>query len=377
MTQSKLHFHWNRKAVQLGFRAGISLHSHTLHSREGLGFIPRYVPKIPILRDFVAEQERRYQAREGRPIDYSRAWWTPPLSAAAAFRVEAAQIETKLGLAPFVSLTDHDSIDGPMLLHATSAGHPAPISTEWTVPFDETFLHLGVHNLPPTAAGDWMQAMQAYTAAPRPMLLTELLEALNAMPETLVVLNHPLWDEASIGAARHKAVLHSFLHNHGRRIHALELNGLRSWRENRAVQQLAEAVSLPVVSGGDRHGCEPNSILNLTQSGSFAAFVHEIRIDKHSHVLLMPQCLEPLGLRCFEVLRDALQNMPDAAGRESWADRVFYRLDCGEAAPFSQIWRGRPPAVVRHFVSLVHWFTNPHIRGLVRAALLRNQEMPS
>ncbi|MBS1828709.1 MAG: hypothetical protein JST93_25625 [Acidobacteria bacterium] len=376
MNQSKLHFHWNRKAVQLGFRTGVSLHSHTLHSRESLDFIPRYVPKIPILRDLVAEQERRYQAREGRPIDYSRAWWTPPLSAAEAFRIEAAQIEDRLGLESFVSLSDHDSIDAPMLLHAARPAHPAPISVEWTVPYQRTFFHLGVHNLPLTAAAEWMHAMQAYTSTPRPHHLAELLEALNALPDTLIVLNHPMWDEAAIGAASHKATLDAFLRNHATRIHSLELNGLRSWRENRAVIQLGQAVSLPVVSGGDRHGCEPNAMLNLSNARSFSAFVHEIRIDKQSHVLLMPQCLEPLGLRCFEVLRDALQDMPDAAGRQSWADRVYYRLDNGDVASFSQIWRGQGPAVVRHFVALVHWFTNPGIRVLVRAAL-RNQEMPS
>ncbi|MBL8222623.1 MAG: hypothetical protein JNL62_25515 [Bryobacterales bacterium] len=329
------------------------------------------------MRGLVAEQERKYRQREGRPLDYSRAWWTPPLSAAQAWRIEVEQIERKLGLSPLVSLTDHDSIDAPLLLHVTAADHPAPISLEWTVPFQRTFFHLGVHNVPQGAAGELMEAMRRYTAAPREGSLTELLEVLNADPEILLVLNHPLWDEAGIGSENHKEVVRAFLGRHGRRLHAVELNGLRCWRENRAVLALGEALGMPVVSGGDRHGCEPNAMINLSNACCFAEFVREVRIDRQSHVMLLPQCLEPLGLRCYEVLRDALSEMPEAAGRERWSDRVFYRLDSGVIASFSEIWGHRPPAVVRYFVWLVQLFTNPGIRTLMRAALLRNQEMPS
>jgi len=58
-------------------------------------------------------------------------------------------------------------------------------------------------------------------------------------------------------------------------LHALEVNGMRSRRENREVVVLAEEVNLPVVAGGDRHGFEPNAVLNLSCAGSFEEFIWE------------------------------------------------------------------------------------------------------
>lgn len=346
-----------------------------MHSRESMDFIPRYAPRIPVLGALVAQQERSYRAQKGCPVDYTRAWWTPPLNPSAAWRTESRQIEDTLGLLPLVSLTDHDSIEAPELLCVT--GVKIPLSLEWTIPYERTFFHLGVHNLPIVAAHEFVRAMHAYTAAPVDRGLHELLETLNSHPETLLVLNHPLWDEAAIGMDEHKTILRTFLTRHGSRIHALELNGLRSWRENCAVLRWAQSAGLPVISGGDRHGCEPNALINLTNATTFAEFVQQVRIDKFSHVLLLPQCREPLGLRRFEVLRDALEDMPDAAGRERWSDRVFYRTDSGAVLSFAALWGSNAPALVRYFVSLVKLFTNPGVRHLVRAALWNKQEVPS
>ena len=54
-----------------------------------------------------------------------------------------------LGLAPPVSLTDHDGIEAPITLRILDTFRDLPVSVEWTVPFKETFFHLGVHDLPP------------------------------------------------------------------------------------------------------------------------------------------------------------------------------------------------------------------------------------
>ncbi len=95
-----------------------------------------------------------------------------------------------------------------------------------------------------------------------------------------MVLNHPLWDEADIGAHQHRQTLAALLANHGRWIHAIELNGLRSWDENTEAMELARAWQLPAISGGDRHGLEPNANLNLTHAATFAEFVAEIRRER-------------------------------------------------------------------------------------------------
>src|SRR5208337_1334475 len=99
--------------------------------------------------------------------------------------------------------------------------------------------------------------------------LEELLEALDREPEVLIVLNHPLWDEARIGPLEHAQLVGRFLERFGSRLHALELNGLRPWRENRRVIWLAEHSGHALISGGDRHGLEPNASVNLTNTQTF------------------------------------------------------------------------------------------------------------
>jgi hypothetical protein len=32
-----------------------------------------------------------------------------------------------------------------------------------------------------------------------------------------------------------------------------------------------------IISGGDRHGCEPSAVLNLTNAKTFSEFIDEIR----------------------------------------------------------------------------------------------------
>ena len=88
----------------------------------------------------------------------------------------------------------------------------------------------------------------------------------NADRSVLIVFNHPLWDMAGIGHELTLAAATRFLKIYGPRIHALEINGLRSWPENMGVVHLAQESGHPVVSGGDRHGLEPNATINLTRA---------------------------------------------------------------------------------------------------------------
>jgi hypothetical protein len=67
-----------------------------------------------------------------------------------------------------------------------------------------------------------------------------------------------------------------------------------------AVTQLASSFRLPLISGGDRHGREPNACVNLTNAASFPEFVEEVRNDGWSDVLFMPQYREPSKLRILQ-----------------------------------------------------------------------------
>lgn len=351
------------------FRTGVSLHSHTLHSRESLGFLYQAARRCWLLRWVVRHGEQRYQAVHGRPLDLNRGWWTPPLAPLHAFRLEAAQIE-ELGLEPIVSLTDHDDIEAPISLQALEVAPQAPISVEWTVPYGETFFHLGVHNLAPPLARAAMERMKAFTAAPSAAELTSILAIVSADPATLIVFNHPLWDEKGAGRLVHQAAALELLRTHGRYLHAVELNGLRPWAENRAALQLAREWGKPAISGGDRHAIEPNAMLNLTRAASFAEFAQEIRRG-HSEVLVMPQYGAPHAARIFHNLLDVFRTYEDhGCGWRHWADRVFYAGESGPARPLSQLWGERPPAAVALFAGAMQVAGHPNVRHALRAMLV-------
>ncbi len=59
------------------------------------------------------------------------------------------------------------------------------------------------------------------------------------------------------------------------------------------------------IAGGDRHGVEPNANINLTNATTFTEFVHEVRREKKSRVLFMPQYAEPWKHRILQSTIDA------------------------------------------------------------------------
>ncbi|HKQ74699.1 MAG TPA: hypothetical protein VJ810_13490 [Blastocatellia bacterium] len=332
-----------------GFRAAVSLHCHTNHSRELLTFIPHYAKRIPILSRFYKSEMKRYVTDYGKAIDFARAWWTPPVTARQVFEMETLEIESRLGLPAIVSITDHDEIAAGLWLQALNLHGRIPISVEWTVPYGRGFFHLGVHNLPPDRAPELMAELSAYSRQDEPRMdLRELLVWINEFPGALVVLNHPLWDIEFIGSQQHAVALGSLLGEHKAWIHALEINGFRSWRENKAVMATAKDFGLAVVSGGDRHGCRSNTTLNLTRAASFAEFAAEVREDGRSDVLLMPEYRESRVLRTLEVVTDVLRHYPNhPQGQFLWTNRVFVDLDGKGSRPLSDYWKRGGPAWVR------------------------------
>jgi hypothetical protein len=353
------------------FQAGVSLHSHTMFSEESLDMVPRSTAKVPYLGAAIRRQEAEYNARKGQQFDFSQAYWTPPLAPRQAYRLEEKQIQRQLDLPALVSLTDHDDMRAAVLLRMLNRFSKAPISTEWTIPFGTTFFHLGVHNVPAEKARELGAELARFTREPDPDELGPLLERLNGDPDTLIVLNHPLWDEKGVGADEHKRQLMELLKQHGRLIHALELNGLRSWNENAAVAVLAREIDQPVVSGGDRHGREPNAILNLSRAVAFAGFVEEVRYARRSHVVFMPQYREPLKLRVLQTMVDVVRHYPENTfGRRQWSDRVFYRDPAsGNTLPLSVIWPDGGPAIVRQFIRAMQFLGWRGVQQALRLAL--------
>jgi hypothetical protein len=371
---SAIHLQWKGAAAGGRFRTGVSLHSHTLHSRESLDFIYHLAARVPILAAAIRHGERLYRQRHGATLDFTRGWWTPPLGAHDAWLLEKSQIEG-LDQNAIVSLTDHDNIDAPVALQVLEECRGTPISVEWTVQFCRTFFHLGVHNLPAGRARELWNAMDAYRDRPAEQRLDEILAELASLPQTLIVFNHPLWDERGIGMAEHRAAVTEFLRRFGPFLHALELNGLRPWSENRDVVTLGRTQAKPVISGGDRHAVEPNALLNLTNARTFEEFAQEVR-DGWSNVLVMRHYREPYSLRIFHNMMDILRTYDrHANGWREWSDRIFYVWHDGKTRSMRELFGDRMPVAVAVFVGAVHLASAPGFRRALRGAFASPEEV--
>jgi hypothetical protein len=232
---------WKEPQAADGYKTAVSLHGHTIYSRESLRFISDFAGKVSCLRWLLRMKERKAMRESGVCFDFDRAYWTPPLTPSAAFDIEYNQISEQLGLNGIVSLTDHDSIEAPVLLRTHKDTSCVPISTEWSVPFGGgAELHIGLHNLPPSEASSILSTMHAYTANPNQRVLFKLLAELHSRKDVLIVLNHPFWDIVGAGQGNHYAAVLSFMAAMGQYIDAFELGGLRSWEENRKTFDFAE-----------------------------------------------------------------------------------------------------------------------------------------
>jgi hypothetical protein len=369
MAQSSISYLWRDHTAPRGFRTGVSLHSHTNQSTETLDFLANFGNQFPVLRPFLSRMERRSEALYGIRINYAAAYWTPPMTPKLAFDLERGQIE-KLDLAAMVSITDHDTINAPMLLRTIPSARQIPVSVEWSAPYGEQSFHLGVHNLPSARAASWMATLAEYTHNPHDARMTEILAALNAEPNVLVVFNHPMWDLYLVGKEKHQFLVNEFLQKNGAYLHSLELNGLRHWEENRAVRQLAEKWHMLLISGGDRHGVEPNATVNLTNATSFTEFVHQIRREKRSDMLFMPQYAEPWKHRILQSTIDAVRNYPEfPLGSQNWDERVYHPDRNGVVRPLSEVWPGgKAPRAMRAIIGTVQLMGRGLVSGGLRMA---------
>jgi hypothetical protein len=332
-----------------GLRTAVSLHAHSRHSKEDLDFVNRYAGRIPVISRLYQREQNRYRRLQGKALDFAQAYWTPPLPARVVYESEREHIHDSLGLDALVSLTDHDELAWLPPLTNTHASQAIPLSVEWTVPIGMSFVHLGVHNLPLHESEQILNELVSYTVHPKEATFGELLAWLNEDRGTLVVLNHPLSDLKPLGPEALRRFVGGFLGHYSNGIHALEINGYRTWRENRAAMTLADRHGLPLVSGGDRHGRAPNAVLNLTTANSFTEFVAEVRGDKTSHILIMPEYRNKrVFTRKMDSVADFFCDYPEnPRGQQRWTDRVFFQLEDGLVRPLSYYWQRTVPTWVK------------------------------
>lgn len=381
LKQTRLHILQDAESLTSRAKTGVSLHCHTEHSKEMLDFIPHYADKLPIISYFWQKERKKYQEKEGKGIDFSTAYWSPPMTGQAVYNIEKDQI-ARAGLDEIVSITDHDSIDAGLEVNRNGENTHAPISLEWTVPFEFGFFHVGVHNLPTDRAVEITQTLLEYTFVKENHSnekLQEMFSMLNELPGVLVILNHPIWDIELVGEERHEALLKDFIKAHGRWIHAFEINGFRSWSENKLVIEMAEALGIPIATGGDRHGCKPNTVINLTNADTFDEFVHEIRVEKKSEVVLMPEYEQPLHSRQLQSFSEILKHYPEfVEGRQKWFERVFFDSGDGQGVRSlaSHGWRLGGPRWLRAAIWTLGFLGSPQVRPLFRLARSRKDRVP-
>ncbi len=378
MTGSRVSYLWNNQRAAQGFASGVSLHSHTNRSKETLDFIVKLANEHRVFKGIIEREESRARRNHRLEVNYAKSYWTPPLTPRLAFDLESNQIADSLQVQPLVSITDHDDIQAPMLLRTVASARHIPVSVEWTTPFggDQAF-HLGIHNLPSASGADWMRQFAHFTANPSDSRLQEMLSALHDLPNVLIIFNHPLWDLYKIGQDLHEQRLEEFLTQNGRCIHALELNGLRNWEENRMVKRLAARWNKLLISGGDRHGLEPNANINLTQATTFNEFVDEIRREQRSHVLFMPQYAEPWKHRIMRSTIDAIRDYPDfPEGSRRWDERVYHPDHHGIDRPLCQLWPdGNPPRYMQMIIRFVRLLGSHPVSHGLRVAWSESSEL--
>ena len=374
----RISYLWKEVDAAREYPTAVSLHSHTNQSKETLDFLANLGNQYPLLRPIFNRCERRSRQGQNIPVNYAAAYWTPPLTPRLAFDLESNQIAQKLHLMPLVSITDHDTIAAPMLLRTVASARHIPVSVEWSAPFggDQSF-HLGIHNLPSDQGTAWMKTFEEYTAHPDEKRLTEILAALHALPNVLTVFNHPMWDLYLIGAEKAAQRVQEFLAANAEFIHAFELNGLRNWEENRSVKRLAQRWNKLLISGGDRHGREPNGNVNLTNAASFTEFVHEVRYEDRSHVLFMPQYAQPWKHRILESTLDAIRDYPDfPQGSRYWDERVYHPDHDGVVRPVRELWpKGAAPKWMTMIIRGVRLMGSSPVSGSLRLAWSESREL--
>jgi hypothetical protein len=355
------------------FRTAVSLHSHTLHSGEDLRRLPWPICDLSLVQWYVRRRALRNRSYDPGWSKSDRYLWRPPVLPRRLFEQEIFQISERLGLHGFVSITDHDSIDAPNGLRILGICDDIPVSLEWTVPFEESVLHIGIHNLTGDSITGQLATLREFTARPWAGKLRATLEELAADEKTLLVLNHPFADVSTTGVVRHARALVDFLGGLSRPVHALEVNGLRPWRENEAVIELAEELGYPAVSGGNRHGRQPNTLLNLTTATCFSDFVAEIREERRSDILILPEYRISHKLRLLEIADEAFGYYPQLPrGFQGWPERVYLESPHSGARPLSQLWQAGEPPLVRLAVLAVRLLVNERLRPSVRCAMLDN-----
>ena len=269
----------------------VCLHTHSCYSVENLASL-NWVMDQPYMRPFKGTLRRAFGLPHPDGVDYRHLCYSPPFRPHDIWRLESASASA-LGVDHLLlAITDHDEIAGGVELRAQLPAHTSQLAMgeELTIRFEQSLFHLGVTGLPVERVDALHTSLQQHARTRNLDAVFETLASLHC----LTVLNHPLldWGGGTIGAAPVLALLRRY----GWAIDALEINGMRTLRENEAVVALAAEVCKPLVGGGDSHLLLASSALSASQATTYADFVAEVKSGE-SHVVVTRGYFLPLRWR--------------------------------------------------------------------------------
>lgn len=269
----------------------VCLHTHSCYSVEDLASL-NWVMDLPYMRPFKGTLRRAFGLPPANKVDYRHLCYHPPYRPHEIWQLESASASA-LGVDRLLlAITDHDEIAGGVELRERLPAHAAQLALgeELTIRFEHSRFHLGVTALPADRIDDLHASLQQHAHNRNLDAVFETLASLNC----LTVLNHPLlaWGGGTIGAAPVLALLRRY----GWAIDALEINGMRTVRENEAVVALAAEVRKPLVGGGDSHLLLASSALSASRASTYADFVAEVKSGE-SQVVVTPGYFFPLRWR--------------------------------------------------------------------------------
>jgi hypothetical protein len=101
--------------------------------------------------------------------------------------------------------------------------------------------------------------------------------------------------------------------------------------------------------------------------------VYEVRYEKRSEIVLMPQFFEPLPLRLIANAWHALADAPGEFGRRHWMTRVFIEEN-GEAKALSPFTGTRFHRIIDKFRWVIGLVANPALRPALKLPFLGSEE---
>jgi len=122
---------------------------------------------------------------------------------------------------------------------------------------------------------------------------------------------------------------------------------------------------------------EPNANINLTNATSFTEFVHEIRRERKSHMLFMPQYAQPWKHRLLQSTIDAIRSYPEfPQGSRTWDERCYHPDAQGVVRPMSELWpKGRAPRALSALIAMVQMMGQVPVSGGLRLAWSDSEQM--